>query len=158
MTRIIQKFHTLSLQEKFWILITLVLLCMFRLGLKFVPLKTIFFLSGMTKTTRDCSFVVDHRDLTLGHRIGHVVASVAAHIPWGSPCLVQALCTALILKFYNIPCILCIGTCHNEESLDGHAWIKVATEPVIGGDGIESFNLLAQFVSTNNLHPAHEIT
>lgn len=158
MSRFIYKFFAMSLQEKLCHTAALVILSILRVGIRVVPLTTLLNLSGLRKAVDDGERAVSHRDINLAHRIGGTVASVASHTPWKSPCLIQSLCTAWILRFYTIPCVLRIGTCHTGDSLNAHAWITVGVEPIIGGDGIESFNLLAEFSSHQYVGPLHGIT
>jgi hypothetical protein len=158
MSRFIYKFLAMSLQEKLSHTAALVLLSILSVGISVVPLTTILYLSGMRKAVYEGGKAVNHRDLNLAHRIGRTVASVASHTPWKSPCLIQSLCTAWILKFYTIPCVLRIGTCLTDDSLNAHAWITVGAEPIIGGDGIESFNLLAEFSNCQTVSPLHGTT
>jgi hypothetical protein len=158
MSRLINKFLAMSLHEKLCHTAALVILSILQVGIRVVPLTTVLYLTGMRKVVDDGGKAVNHRDINLAHQIGRTVASVASHTPWNSPCLIQSLCTAWILKFYTIPCVLRIGTCHTGDSLNAHAWITVGAEPVIGGDGIESFNLLAEFSSRQYVGPVHGIT
>ena len=158
MSRFIFKFLAMSLQEKLCHTAALVILSILRVSTRVVPLTTLLYLSGMRKAIDDGGRAVNHRDINLAHRIGRTVASVASHTPWKSPCLDRALCTAWILRFYTIPCVLRIGTCHTGDSLNAHAWITVGDEPIIGGDGIESFNLLAEFSSRKHVGPVHGTT
>ena len=158
MSRFIHKFLAMSLQEKLCHTAALIMLSILRVGIRVVPLTTILYLGGMKKAVDDGRQTVNQRDLNLAHRIGRTVASVASHTPWKSPCLIQSLCTSWILKFYTIPCVLKIGTCHTDDSLNAHAWITVGVEPIIGGEGIESFNLLAEFSSRQYVSPLHGTT
>ena len=157
MSRFIYQFLAMSLQEKLCHTATFVILSILRVSTRVVPLTTLLYLSGMRRAIDDGK-AVNPLDINLAHRIGETVTSVASHTPWKSPCLDRALCTAWILRFYTISCVLRIGTRHTGDSLNAHAWITVEDEPIIGGHGIESFNLLAEFSSGKHVGPVHGIT
>jgi hypothetical protein len=76
--------------------------------------------------------------------VGRAVARVAGRLPWQPTCLRQALAAQRMLRRRDIPARLHLGVTSATEAR-AHAWVTVAGQPVIGGNGVERFVPLAAF-------------
>jgi hypothetical protein len=83
-------------------------------------------------------------ELQAARRIGYAVARQARRLPWQPTCLRQALAMRRMLDRRNIPGRLHLGVRGRAER-EAHAWVTVAGQPVLGGQGIESYVPLAAF-------------
>jgi len=69
-------------------------------------------------------------------RIARVVEAVCRGVPWECACLVEAICSNMLLKFYRIPSVLYLGAMSDKtetSKLKAHAWLTVGQYSIIGG-------------------------
>ena len=83
-------------------------------------------------------------------QIGWAIRVAAAHTPWRSTCLVQALAGMMMLKRRGLPGTLCLGvaksTCKTSSvSIDAHAWLRSGGKILVGAGVHERFNQIAAF-------------
>jgi hypothetical protein len=81
--------------------------------------------------------------------IGRAVRSAAAHAPWDSTCLVQALAAASLLRFSGIGATLYLGVAKDDgaasEGLTAHAWLRCGGHVLTGEAERDRFAELASF-------------
>jgi hypothetical protein len=83
--------------------------------------------------------------------IGRVVRRAAAHTPWESTCLPQAVTARVLLGICGIPYSLFFGVARNSEGhgagakIDGHAWVAAGSIPVTGGVSFDEFTIVGCF-------------
>jgi len=69
-------------------------------------------------------------------RIARVVEAVCRGVPWKCSCLVEAICSNMILKLYRIPSVFYLGAMSDKTGtsrLKAHAWLTVGQYSIIGG-------------------------
>lgn len=79
--------------------------------------------------------------------IGWALRAAAAHTPWESTCLVQALAGAAILRRRRIPSTLSLGVAREaaDRQLIAHAWLRCGDEVLTGDEGRDRFVELTSF-------------
>ena len=81
-------------------------------------------------------------------RVGRAVVSAAAHTPWRSACLEQALAAAGLLRRGAIPGSLYLGVVRDPTQPDGmaaHAWLRCGDVVVTGAGGHERFTIVGKY-------------
>ncbi len=68
---------------------------------------------------------------------------VAAHMPWRTTCLVQAIAGAIMLRRRGIETIIRFGVNRADGGLSAHAWLLVGDTIVLGGEIAPEFSPLA---------------
>lgn len=69
-------------------------------------------------------------------RIARVVEAVCKGVPWECKCLTEAICTNILLYFYQIPSVFYLGSMIDKSSsitMKAHAWLTVGEYCIIGG-------------------------
>jgi hypothetical protein len=80
--------------------------------------------------------------------IGRAVRSAAAHAPWQSTCLVQALAGASLLRLSGIGATLYLGVAKDGaagQALIAHAWLRCGRQVLTGEAERDRFAELASF-------------
>lgn len=83
--------------------------------------------------------------------IGDIVARVAAHTPWQSPCLAQVLAVQSMLAKRHIPGVFYLGAQVNSASetpgskLAAHAWLSCGSEIINGEAGHEKHTVVSSW-------------
>lgn len=70
-------------------------------------------------------------------RIAKVVEAVCKGVPWECKCLVQAVCTSMLLQHYHIPSAFYLGSkidSNDTKKMKAHAWVTVGKYTIIGGE------------------------
>jgi hypothetical protein len=81
-------------------------------------------------------------------RVGWAVRGVAAHTPWQSACLVQALAAAGMLQRRGLDCTLYLGAARSQArpaELLAHAWLRCGPHVLTGESESRRFPVLARF-------------
>lgn len=83
-------------------------------------------------------------------QIGWAIRVAAAHTPWKSTCLVQALAGMMMLKRRGLPGTLYLGVAKSTNttssvSIDAHAWLSSSGKILVGAGVHERFNPIAAF-------------
>lgn len=83
-------------------------------------------------------------------RIGWALGAAAAHTPWQSTCLCQALAGAAMLRRRRLPSTLYLGVARDAsapERVAAHAWL-CCDDAIVTGAGVHAqFRSVATFVS-----------
>jgi hypothetical protein len=79
--------------------------------------------------------------------VGWALRAAAAHLPWESTCLMQALAGAAMLRLRGIASTLTIGVSREAatQGLIAHAWLRCGAEVLTGDDARNRFVELASF-------------
>lgn len=78
--------------------------------------------------------------------IGHVVSTMAKHVPWECLCLVQALAAKWMLARRNIEATIYVGVAKGDaQDLLSHAWLCSGDVYVTGEQGHERFRVITNF-------------
>ena len=153
MPSLLRKMRTLlglSLREKMWLLFLYPYSGFVRLAILTIPHKILSRHYGHIYSNTQLSLLTCTKRTELAWRIGKIAQATAAHTPWKSECLVQALIVRTMLKYYKIPHVLHLGaltTKDPKEPIKAHAWIEVGPWVVSGNEGHEDFKILATFTS-----------
>jgi hypothetical protein len=87
-------------------------------------------------------------ELAEATRISRAVVSAAAHTPWRSACLEQALAASGLLRRGRIPGTLYLGVARDATQPDGvaaHAWVRCGDLIVTGAGGHERFAVVGKY-------------
>lgn len=91
---------------------------------------------------------IDADQAGLALEIGQAVAVAAAHTPWKSACLVQALVAQRMLKKRRIPGVLYLGAsvgANRTNPLLAHAWLKCGAHIVTGEGGHDQYTVMTSY-------------
>ena len=87
----------------------------------------------------------DHK-LKSAIEVGNAIMRAAAHTPWESACLVQALTAQRMLQKRGIPGVFYLGAMKEEgDEFKAHAWSQCGDRIITGGKGHEAFAVLSVF-------------
>ena len=79
-------------------------------------------------------------------RCARQVRITAAHLPWESKCLVQALACKLMLRRRGIKSVLYLGVARDEEgTFVSHAWLRHGEVVLTGRQGMERYKVISTF-------------
>ncbi len=130
-----------------WLLVCAALaLAAMRLALLVLPFRVIATLLGLRRGEQ--SEQVDPASELRAEQIGRAVRSVAAHTPWPSTCLVQALAAAALLRVRGLEATLYLGVARDAGApgeLLAHAWLRCGGAVLTGAAEAERFHELVSF-------------
>ncbi len=81
--------------------------------------------------------------IALSRRVQHAVETAAAHLPWQSVCLPQAIAAKTMLGRRGVPCTLYLGVLHS--GMEAHAWVRVGEVVVTGERNKEGHTVVSTF-------------
>jgi hypothetical protein len=115
-----------------------------RLAISALPFRVIARLLGLERIR---SRAADEPGDPRAAEIGWALHAAAAHAPWESTCLVQALAGAAMLRWRGIPSTLSLGVSREpaDRQLIAHAWLRCGNEIVTGAEGRDRFVELTSF-------------
>lgn len=115
------------------------LVASFRLGLRFVPFKTLQRISSSVRA------VPSHRVPPAVSRLSWAVAAAGRRIP-GASCLTEALAMQFLLSRRGITSQVCIGVRKSPDGVfQAHAWVEREGAVIIGGPAEERYARLVAF-------------
>ena len=120
-------------KEKFYIIQTFFYTGFYRAFILFIPFNKLRKRMGTHK--QESPEKVDNDTYKIARRIASRVLFVSAKTPWESKCLVQALTAQRLLYKKRIESTLYLGVKKENEQMIAHAWIRVGTLYVTGGNG-----------------------
>ena len=90
----------------------------------------------------------------LAVQISRAVIRAAAHTPWESACLAQALAAQRMLRRRNIPGALYLGIIKGDATrpMRAHAWVRCGDLFITGAEGHRAFTVLSVFSWNGELH------
>lgn len=75
-------------------------------------------------------------------RLAWAIAVAAAHVPWRSDCLIQAIAAAKLLERTGLPSHFYLGVSKGPDGeLLAHAWLR-SGETIVNGGSVEGFSIL----------------
>lgn len=136
-----------SLSDQRLLIKALALLCFVRLGLWFMPLRTLR--EMVEKIARRRLSSTTPQDMLMVRKIAASVRRVSRYVPLAS-CLTQALAAQFLLARRGQVSNLLIGVTKTEEGeFKAHAWLEANGKIIIGGvKGFRSYTVL---------HPLEEV-
>lgn len=145
MLRNISKFAALTKQEKRLFLEAYLLLGAMRIALLTISFKR------LTHSLEHAQDRIDVGHLNEEQRqsavmIGEAIERAAAHTPWESACLAQALTAQRMLSKRDIPGMFYLGAAKNDsQKVKAHAWTQCEDVIITGAKGHEAFTVLSVF-------------
>jgi hypothetical protein len=123
-----------------------------RIALSVCPFKKLVIDLQVQSTEPDLHFWKAHQ-LSQARLISWAISAAAAHLPWNSSCLVQALAAQRMLQRRGIPGVLHLGAALGSAEtarvrLAAHAWVKSGGEFIIGEQGSMSCKSMAAYAWT----------
>jgi hypothetical protein len=97
--------------------------------------------------------LVDPGSLRDAAEIGWAVRTAAAHAPWTTTCLMQALAAAVLLRRRRIDATLYLGVANASGARDGltaHAWLRCGELVLTGGGERGAFTTIGSFAATRH--------
>lgn len=78
--------------------------------------------------------------------VGWAVSALARRVPWDGRCFAQALAASAMLRRRGVDGTVSFGVCEGASAgFEAHAWLRVGTRMVTGGDGYERFKAFTTF-------------
>jgi hypothetical protein len=150
MLKKLQKFTTLTRQQKYIFIQAWFMLAWFRAAILCVSFKRLA--RTFEHHPLPSQFqALNNKQLDLATSIGKLVASAARFTPWQSRCLVQVLVTQRLLAKHNIGGQFYLGVRKGSEDgssdggLSAHAWLLCDKVVVNGAAGHEAFAVVSSF-------------
>ena len=144
MLRKIKKFSKLSAHER-----NLFMEAYYTLGIMRAAILSISFKrlvrSLEHRSKKGESIELSEEETKMALAIGKAIEQAAAHTPWESACLVQALTAQKMLKKRGIPGVFYLGVARDEEKMKAHAWAQCGDVLITGGIGHEAFTVVSVF-------------
>ncbi len=129
--------RTLLLEALFWLGVA-------RLLILTVPFKWIAPYLG--RQTGESEWVRYPSTAGIARRIGWAVRAVAAHTPWESACLAQAITAKRMLRRRHLPSTLYLGVAKSKDApMQAHAWLCCNGSILTGESGHQRFTVIASF-------------
>jgi hypothetical protein len=150
MLKRLQKFTTLTHQQKSIFMQAWFMLAWFRAAILCVSFKRLARTLEHHRLPAEAQ-PFNSEQLDLATSIGRLVASAARFTPWQSRCLVQVLVTQRLLAKHNIGGQFYLGVRKvsedgsNDSGLSAHAWLQCDKVIVNGAAGHEAFAVVSSF-------------
>lgn len=146
----------LPFREKVWFLLFYPYSGLVRVAILTLPFSLLSRSYGHYYSNTELSPLVSEQQQMRAWRIGKVAELAASYTPWESKCLVQAIMVRTLLGFYGIPYVMHLGarmTGDSKEPMKAHAWIKVGSWVIAGGEGHRAYGIVSAFVSPSLFKP-----
>lgn len=91
--------------------------------------------------------VISEKPIANARYVAARLRRVAAHMPWRTTCLVQALAGLLLLRRRGTPTTIRFGVNRDGGEFSAHAWLLVGDTIVLGADNAPGFQPLADYRS-----------
>ncbi len=137
-----RKFWRLANFEKKLFLVACFYLTICTLAVKLVPFRILSRCLG--KSFNAVPIIGGITENEKPKRVGDAIRRAAAHLPWRSVCLPQAMAAKLMLQRRKILSTLYIGVDKNEQGeLGAHAWLSVGRTNVTGYRNTRNYTVIA---------------
>ncbi len=148
----IKKFCALSARDQALFTASFFLLGLIRLSLLCLPLKAIIPRLGLWNSEPQPMSAPDIHGQELFCNLVRLIELASRHTPWQSRCLVQSICLAIFLNWYELPYILNIGIVQlgaqsNPRALSAHAWVSTGKQIASWDSDHTEYALVCQFFS-----------
>ncbi len=144
--RSLAKWRQCSRREKTLLLEALGWLALARLAILLLPFKVIAPYVGHPQQETPAD-IEPAREAQAG-QVGWAVRAAAAHTPWESTCLVQAIAAQRMLHRRGIPGTLYLGVAKDPDNparLKAHAWVRCAATILTGHAGYQQFTVVSSY-------------
>jgi hypothetical protein len=142
----LRKLTASSWRERWMLACALVALAIMRLVIGILPFRRIAAAIGLRPGRSPEE--IDPASEARAVMIGRAVRSAAAHAPWDSTCLVQALAAASLLRLAGTDATLYLGVAKDgagPKGLIAHAWLRCGAQVLTGAAERDRFTELASF-------------
>jgi len=85
----------------------------------------------------------------LAIKCGIFVERICNKVPWEAKCLVKVMVMRVYCTIYKIPWVIHIGI--NKKEIPTHAWMKVGSVVIVGGNELQNFIIVSSFSSISNV-------
>jgi hypothetical protein len=141
---LLRRVGALSRRQRLLLVQATIALAAMRIAIGTLPFRVIARLLGLELIR---SLAVQGRGDPRAAEIGWALRAAAAHTPWESTCLIQALAGAALLRLRRIPSTLSLGVSREpaDRQLIAHAWLRCGDEILTGAEGRDRFVELTSF-------------
>jgi hypothetical protein len=145
---VLRKLRNRSWAERWLLIRAIVALTLTRAAVRLLPFRVIARVLGLRHGPS-----VQRTDAASAERalqIGLAVRAVAAHLPWQSSCLTQALAAAALLRLSGIGATLSFGVARvptDREQVIAHAWLCSGELMLTGELGRHRFTEFTSFTA-----------
>ncbi len=144
MLRKIKKFSKLSAQERNLFLEAYYTLGIMRAAVLSLPFKRLVrSLEHRSKKGKLAELGEEEKKTALA--VGKAIEHAAAHTPWESACMIQALTAQRMLKKRGVSGVFYLGVAKDKKKMKAHAWSQCGDVFVTGGTGHEAFTVVSVF-------------
>jgi len=141
--RNIKRLYQLPFEDKFLLIEVIVILVFSKLFIKLIRFDRLSSWVGKMHTETSKIYISDHLNLI---KVKSFIQKTAKRLPWDSVCYDKAIAAKLLLNRRNIPSTLYIGLAKSDEdSLEGHAWVRSGTLFVTGGTERKNYKPIVFF-------------
>jgi hypothetical protein len=141
---LLRRVGALPRRRRLLLLQAAITLAAMRVAISVLPFRVIARMLGLERIrSRPAEQLGDAR----AAEIGWALRAAAAHVPWESTCLVQALAGAAMLRLRGIASTLTLGVRREaaDRQLIAHAWLRCGDEILTGAEGRDRFVELTSF-------------
>ena len=143
----IRKFLALDGEEKRLFVEAYIVLGYVRVTTMVLPFKNILKEMEFSTESKTSSFLEAEKSRS-AQMIGQAIGTAAAHTPWKSTCLLQALAAKKMLQRRGIPGTFYLGVSKEKtvmEHVEAHAWSQCGKNVITGKNGYERFRVMSSF-------------
>jgi transglutaminase superfamily protein len=140
----LRRLGALSWHERLLVVEAAIALAAMRVAVSALPFRVLARLIGLERIRSTANYRPgDPR----AAEVGWALRAAAAHAPWQSTCLVQALGGAAMLRRRGIASTLSLGVAKEAvtQQVIAHAWLRCGEEVLTGDDARDRFVELASF-------------
>jgi hypothetical protein len=87
-------------------------------------------------------------DTGIAREVGWAVGALGRRVPWDGRCLAQALAATALLRRRGLEGTVSFGARPGTNTFDAHAWVRLGSCPVTGGEGQDTFRTFTTFTRT----------
>lgn len=127
----------MSLREKNMVLISVIMLPIFRIIIQILPVKLYGpLLLGRHMKESEFEKIEKTEKGKIVRELSFIVGRVDGVMPWKNKCFAAAAAAKSILGIYGIKSTLYLGLTKGKDGkLRAHAWLRAGEMDVVGGDG-----------------------
>ncbi len=142
----LRKLASLSWADRWLLFQAAIWLGLLRLAILLLPFRRIARLLELTPGEGPAA--IAPAQATEAERIGWAVRTAAAHTPWQSACLAQALAGAALSRRRRLPCALYLGVAKAADQpgvIAAHAWLRCGDMALTGAANLERYRIVSVF-------------
>jgi hypothetical protein len=142
----LRKLRAIPWRDRALLVTAALVLAITRVAVALVPFRVIARTLGLHQVGVSARPVAPCPDAA--KRVGWAVAMAAAHVPWESTCLMQAIAGSMLLAGSGIESTVCFGVAKDGRVADdllAHAWLRCGETIITGETEAARFVELATF-------------